>query len=381
MPQFRIQETDFTAPLKVDPAGLVIKSSPRPYTVRFLKDMPVGTCIESYIAKEKHPLVLIDKRVQQLHMKDSALLAKIPTLSVEATEEFKSMEGVFRLLELMEKSKVTRTSMLFVIGGGIIQDVGSFAAAMYKRGVPWTYVPTTLLGQGDSGVGGKACLNFINTKNLLGLFSAPRQLLIHTGFLKTLSQEEILSGLGEIFRLCLTGGPEFLDRFEELLPAGLKGDAAALNDLIESSLAAKRAVVEYDEFETDIRRAMNLGHSIGHAFEAITHHGIPHGIGVTVGILVESAISRSRGLLSETDYQRLLKLGKPLIPEKTRALLQTIVLDDILDVLRRDKKTEGTVLKLVVVERIGQIRFIDLALEESTIPVLQDALKKVLAAI
>src|SRR5438552_4188923 len=267
MAHFRIQETDFDAPLKVGSGGFMIKSSPRPYNVEFLSREPLAAAIDKKIAGCGHPLVLADKRVIDLHLKRAPSLSRTPILPLEAAEEVKTMDGVMRLIEFLQREKATRSSMLFVIGGGIIQDVGAFGAAMYKRGIPWTYVPTTLLAQGDSGVGGKTGLNYQQTKNLLALFSAPRELLIHTGFLATLSQEDLLSGLGETFRLCVTGGPEFIGYLEQRIDRAVKNDSIVLTELIEASLSVKRAVVEYDEFEIDIRRSMNLGHSVGHAFE------------------------------------------------------------------------------------------------------------------
>ena len=314
MPTFRIQDTSFEAPLTIGKDTLTIKSSPRPYQIDFLSHLPLAETIESAIASAKHPIILADRRVMETHLAKSAAIKKAPSLIAEATEDFKTMDGVLKLTALMQGSNATRSSMLFAIGGGIIQDVGAFASAMYKRGIPWTFIPTTLLAQGDSCLGGKAGINYHQTKNLLGLFSAPRRILIHTGFLATLAEEDVLSGLGEAFRLCVTGGNAFLDHFEKLLPAALASNSAALTEVIEASLSAKRAVVEYDEFELDLRRSMNLGHSIGHAFEAITNYGIPHGIGVTVGILVESEISHQRGLLSASERQRLLRLGAPPRP-------------------------------------------------------------------
>ena len=120
--------------------------------------------------------------------------------------------------DFMDAQRVSRSSLLVVIGGGIVQDVGAFAGCVYKRGVPWAYVPTTMLAQADSCIGAKSGLNFHGAKNLVGVFSAPRRIVIHTGFLATLPDEDLLSGLGEVFRLSIIGGPEFLDSFEDRLP-------------------------------------------------------------------------------------------------------------------------------------------------------------------
>jgi 3-dehydroquinate synthase len=146
-------------------------------------------------------------------------------------------------------------------------------------------------------------------------------------------------------------------------------------------LSVKRSVVEVDEFELDLRRSMNFGHSIGHALEALTRHAIPHGIAVAVGVLVEADISNERGMLSDKERTRLLQAGSPIIPDRVRSLLASVSLGEILEVLARDKKVEGTILKLVVPEYIGQIRFIDFPLEPKSVPVLEASLQRVLADI
>jgi 3-dehydroquinate synthase len=187
--------------------------------------------------------------------------------------------------------------------------------------------------------------------------------------------------MGEVFRLSIIGGPAFLENFEHRRDAAATGDLLVLDQLIRSALSVKRSVIEVDEYELDLRRSMNFGHSIGHALEAITNHSIPHGIAVAVGVLVEAEISYQRGMLSKEERAHLLRAGAPIIPTRVRSVLSDVALDDILDVLARDKKVEGTVLKLVVPERIGQIRFIDLPLEPATIPLLRDALGQILADI
>ncbi len=382
MPTFRIQETEFDATLEFEGGSVLpVQSSPRPYQVRFESGRPLDAAIDELLSGATHSVVLADRRATEAHLSDNAALAVVPTMAVDATEDFKSVDSALAVVEFMDAQRVSRSSLLVVIGGGIVQDVGAFAACVYKRGVPWAYVPTTMLAQADSCIGAKSGLNFHGAKNLVGVFSAPRQILVHTGFLATLTEEDLLSGLGEVFRLSIIGGPEFLDSFEQRRPRAAGGDPLVLDELIRSALSVKRSVIEVDEFELDLRRSMNFGHSVGHALEAITRHAIPHGIAVAIGVLVESDISHQQGMLSEKERARLLRAGGPIIPNRVRSILAAVSLDEILDVLARDKKVEGAVLKLVVPECIGQIRFIDFPLKPASVPALEGALRRVLADI
>jgi 3-dehydroquinate synthase len=382
VPTFRIQEREFSAPFDLEGAdALTVLSSPRPYEVCFASSRDLSEAIAELVAETPHSVILADRRPFEAHLKHDSALMSSPTMVVDASEEFKSVESALDVVDFMDTQRVSRSSLFVVIGGGIVQDVGAFAACVYKRGVPWAYVPTTMLAQADSCIGAKSGLNFHGAKNLVGVFSAPRRILVHTGFLATLGAEDLLSGLGEVFRLSVIGGPEFLERFEDRLPLAAAGDLQVLDHLIQAALSVKRAVIEVDEFELDLRRSMNFGHSIGHALEAISRHAIPHGIAVAVGVLVEADISHRQGMLSAEDRSRLLRAGGPLVPDRVRIILDNLALDDILDVLARDKKVEGAVLKLVVPEYVGQIRFIDLALEPASIPVLEDSLRHVLVEI
>ncbi len=380
--EFHIQNNKFFAEVTPDvAAGFQVASSPRPYRVDFPGRHPPAENLVREVCAQKAPLMLVDSRIQELYLGAVPDLAAVPTYSVVAREEAKEISTVLEIVDFLEQNGATKISMLFVVGGGIIQDLGAFSGAMYKRGLPWTFVPTTLLAQGDSCVGGKTALNHKKTKNLLALFSAPRRVIVDTGFLSTLPQGDLLSGIGEIFRLCITGGPAFLEEFSARLPAFLAGDAEATRKLIATSLSAKRAVVEFDEFELDIRRSMNYGHSFGHALEALTDYRIPHGVGVTIGILVENEIAHRRGMLARVERDRMLALGRQIIPVDCRQTFSSASLDGVLDLLRRDKKTEGTVLKLATLEKIGQMRFIDFVLDAGGEQELRAAVTAVLAEI
>ncbi|MGH9088567.1 MAG: 3-dehydroquinate synthase [Acidimicrobiales bacterium] len=377
---FTVQGIEFEADLTSDPtdAAMTVRSVPRPYEVEFPSRESPRDVVESLTAASAHPLVLADTRVLSTHLDGLPDFDPASVLPVESTERFKSVDGALSVLRFLDERRMGRGSLLVVVGGGIVQDVGAFSACVYKRGVPWAYVPTTLLAQADSCIGAKSGLNFNGAKNLVGVFSAPRRVTIHTGFLGTLSEDDIVSGLGEIYRLSIIGGPRSLAIFEAHVVNATSYSAPDLEVLVRLALTIKRSVIERDEYELDLRRSMNFGHTVGHALEAITDHAIPHGTAVAIGVLVESQMSLDQGVLPEADWQRLLHLGRPLIKAAVRARLAEVNFDLLLQVLFQDKKAEGAVLKLVIPERVGSIRFENLPLEPETVPRIRGAVHAVL---
>ena len=344
---------------------LRIRSVPRPYVVTFHSGLGAGRRLRDEIVKCPAPLLLVDKWIFESYLEQETGLKHVPCFQVLATEEKKSIQTVLEIIDFLESNGASKNSMLFAVGGGIIQDLAAFSAYMFKRGIPWTFVPTTLLAQGDSSVGGKTALNHSQTKNLLALFSAPRKIITDTGFLLTLSNEDWLSGGGEILRLCITGGEQSLNELERGVTAFVERDLDVTTQLIRISLKVKKAVVEFDEFELDTRRSMNYGHSFGHALEALTNYRIVHGIGVALGILVENEVSHMRGILPKGQRDRILALTNQIISDLVWNIFRHVNLDGIVDLLKRDKKAEGPVLKLSTLAHIGRIDFLDLRLDAS----------------
>ena len=346
-------------------AALEIKSAPRAYSVTFKSGPGAGERLSNEIHQHSAPLLLADEWIFENYLRSDTNLQDVPIFLVSANEEKKSIETVLEIIDFLEKSAASKTSMLFAVGGGIIQDLAAFSAYLFKRGIPWTFVPTTLLAQGDSSVGGKTALNHRQTKNLLGLFSAPRKIITDTGFLTTLKQEDWLSGTGEILRLCITGGEASLLKLEQGIRACVNRDLDVTTNLIGIALAVKKSVVEFDEFEIDIRRSMNYGHSFGHALEALTRYQISHGIGVALGIMVENELSYRRGLLPQEQRDRILLIANQIVSDHVWGVFCKASMDGILDLLKRDKKAEGPILKLATLAQIGQIDFLDLQLDNS----------------
>jgi 3-dehydroquinate synthase len=342
--------------------NIFVKSVPRNYSVEFISNSNGFTWLEDCIRSEKHPLILADQYVLDTFL-STLDFEGVPICALEATENNKDIGTVLSVCEFLNKHQANRTSMLFVIGGGIMQDIGAFAAAMFKRGIPWTYVPTTLLSQGDSCLGGKTAVNHNITKNLLGLFSAPRKVIIDCSFCKTLTIKERLSGGGEILRLLITGGTSSFQLFEKYIDQFIEGSIDAIEKLLTVSLQVKKQIIEKDEFELDIRRAMNYGHSIGHAIEAVSSYRIPHGVGVAIGILVENRIAVNRGLLSCDEERKIYSVGRKIVPADSWRIFMGLEILRMLPYLASDKKVEGTVLKMATLKSIGEMVFIDLSLD------------------
>ena len=366
MTTFRIDGVELAASLDPREGNKIrVLSVPRPYSVEWASG-PLEAGIDALINDVSHPLVLIDQHVGETVLKGCRFANSVPTMSLPAKEDTKNVYSALDVCAFLQRHGATRGSMLFVIGGGVLQDVGAFAAAAYKRGIPWTYIPTTLLGQADSCIGGKTGLNHDGIKNLIALFSAPSRVLIHTAFLATLSDADTRSGLGEVFRLHVTGGELFLAGYDKLAPRALAGDLAAIELLIAESLSVKRAVIERDEFELDLRKAMNYGHSMGHAFEAISQHALPHGLAVVIGMLVENEIALEMAGFPEEQAARLSRSARLLVSSTLMEAITKLDISAMGDVLLKDKKSVGKVLKLACQSQIGTMRFVDYPLDVET---------------
>ena len=374
---YQIQETQFVTSIEPEiTKEFSVKSSPRPYVVKII-DEDNFSWLSTEINTQKKPLVLIDRYVKNQVLKEVDF-SNVPCYEVDATETNKGIDTVLKVCEFLQANNANRGSMLYVIGGGIIQDLGAFAGAMYKRGIPWTLVPTTLLSQADSCLGGKTAVNHGKTKNVLGLFSAPRQVLIDPNFIDTLPYNDQLSGGGEIFRLLITGGVKAFEFYQQHVDGFISGSKQAKRQLMIGSLSVKKSIVEHDEFEIDIRRSMNYGHSIGHAIEALSNYAIPHGQGVAIGILVENRIAKNRSMLSAQEDKEMYIAGKKVISDSVWDEFCKLNPSKLLPFLTNDKKAEGNNLKLATLLSIGDMKFIDLPLNETGIAEVSQAIKEVI---
>lgn len=356
---FKVDGKNFGAEGDLDKLiSFEVRSVPRAYKVIWNENDKIEELIKTHLFNDKNNLLLIDENVFNLYC-GNLDIPKDKVYKAKATEEFKTLKGVVKVIDFLGKNNFTKGDNLIVAGGGIIQDVGAFACALYKRGIPWIYIPTTLLSMCDSCIGGKAGVNHNNAKNQLALFSAPSQVIINPGFLKTLKEKEIISGLGEIIKLHITGGKEFLKNYLKYIDNALKLDYKAFKPLILGSLSVKKAVIEEDEFELNYRRVLNYGHTIGHAVEALSNYGIPHGQAVIIGMIVSNELSHRYGRLDKNKNSELKKILYKLIG---RGIMDGILLDEILALLKKDKKVKGNTLNFAVLNSIGNMGFLPLPL-------------------
>ena len=364
---FLIDGSDFNVDLN-NSDTINISSSPRDYKVTFTDN--VASKIDLNNGKYSDYIFIADKNIMKIHPNLLDNFNNYPTYIVEAIEDNKNIHEALRICDFLLENNANRGTCIYALGGGIIQDLVAYAAATYKRGIPWIYIPTTLLGQSDSCVGGKTGLNYNGTKNLIALFSAPREIIIDINFNYTLNGDDIFSGYGEILRLAITGGEQVFLQYKKLIhhlisnDSLLKPDKEILNQLIKLSLSVKKSVVEYDEFELNHRKSMNYGHSIGHAIEAMVDFKIPHGQAVALGIMVENELAKSILDLSSDIISDVKDIVMKIVPKESLDYFFSLKNSSFIKFLKRDKKVIGSNLKLAIISRIGDMRFIDFSLDK-----------------
>lgn len=330
---------------------LPIRSGQGNYCVEFLDSL---NALAEGLRRIPNAVTIIDRKVASTYAKKLApALQDGPVLEVDATEEQKTPSGVLAAWEFFQKSNATKSTQLIVIGGGIIQDIAQFAAHNYYRGIRWHFAPTTLLAQADSCIGGKCGINLGPYKNQLGVFHSPSQIWICLDFLKTLSDVDLCSGYGEILKLHLTrSSPDwFLDLAATVNQGGWRN--AQMGRFIRQSLEIKRGVIEEDEYEQDLRRILNYGHTFGHALESITRHEIPHGIAVAWGIDLANFIASQTKMIPQKHFEKVHNFIHKHFQWKLR---QPVVAEDLIHAVRRDKKVENEKVNLILAENIGSLR-------------------------
>lgn len=270
---------------------------------------------------------------------------------VEGSERAKSFERIGDTLEEIVRGGFRRGGRVIAIGGGVTQDVAAFIATTIYRGVEWVFVPTTLLAQGDSCLGGKSSINFRGYKNLLGSFLPPRKILIDVDFIPTLPESQIVSGLGEILHF-LVFEDEASFAFLETHIDSIRNDRERLQELCGISLGIKKAVVERDELDTGERLLFNYGHTFGHALESVTEYGVPHGVAVSIGMDIANYVGVALGHTTSPFRDRIRAVTSKLWQGYS---VRDIDLDPYFEALRRDKKNVGRLVTCVLARDFGDL--------------------------
>ena len=308
------------------------------------------------------PHFLVDANVARLYASQlDPILKHRNTIVIEATEANKSLDRTIPVFEQLVADSVRRDHTLVAIGGGIIQDVTCFIASTLLRGVPWRFIPTTLLAQADSCIGSKSSINLGSAKNIVGTFNPPRDISVHAPFLETLAKAEIQSGIGEMIKVHAIDGIDSFDRLASDVDR-LFDDPSVLFRYIRTALLIKKRFIEEDEFDGGIRNIFNYGHSFGHAIEAATQYTIPHGIAVSIGMDMANHVAAARGLMPEYHRVRMHTILRKNYDGFART---PIPIDEMLAALRKDKKNMNTMLGLILpVGDRAEIRPVQMELDE-----------------
>ena len=342
-------------------SNFLIKSFPVDYEVIFNSSL----YNIKKILRKKRTFLILDKNIYNYYNYIFKKFNKKKIFLVKSVEINKTDKFSKKLIDFFLKNQVNKIDHIITIGGGIVQDITGYACSIYKRGIPWIYYPTTCLGMTDSCIGGKVGINYGNAKNLLALFSAPKKVIININFLKSLPQEDLVSGLGESLRLHITGGSFSFSEFNKNIQKAFNRNYSVLLKIIKNSLAVKKLVVEEDEYELNIRRSMNFGHSFGHAFEILCKHQIPHGISVVIGMCVETILGYMDKNISKKTCDMIINSCISLLyNKKYYKILKTTDLKNINKILRKDKKVLGYKIFLALPKKIGVIKFIPKLLNE-----------------
>lgn len=301
--------------------SLEIKSRSGNYTVDFKSIKEVAEFC-------KGKTVVIDIKVGTLYEK---WFKDCDLIKFACIEDNKTLDGSAYILDEFVKRKIKSNGEIVVVGGGILQDAAGFACSVYCRGIKYILIPTTLLAQADSCIGGKTSINFSSVKNILGTFYPPESIIICTEFLNTLTMRDYLSGLGEIIKFNL-----LKSKLDWFLSKDIKAD---VEELIYDSLNYKSRIIEIDEFDKKERKFLNFGHTFGHALESTSNYAIPHGTAVLLGIAIANRVAVKLGHLKEDfafdaiyEYVKHMQLDQAWFN-----------FADLLEVIKLDKKNTGSI--------------------------------------
>ncbi|MDM1269014.1 MULTISPECIES: 3-dehydroquinate synthase [Acinetobacter] len=335
---------------------LYVELGDRRYPIFIGSDLNPQTLLEPYI-QGKQVMIVSNSTVAPLYLKHyqtaiEALGKQVATCILPDGEKYKDIQHLNLIFDALLEAGFNRDCTVLALGGGVIGDMAGFASACFQRGVYFIQVPTTLLSQVDSSVGGKTGINHPLGKNMIGAFQQPQVVLADMSQLKTLPDRELSAGLAEVIKYALLGDIEFLDWLEQHMDALVARDPVLLAEAVYRSCAHKARIVANDEKEQGERALLNLGHTFGHAIESYLGYGEwLHGEAVATGMVMAADLSHRMGWISADDVERTKRIiSRAQLP----IVCPKIPLDDFLGFMAHDKKVLNGQLRLVLMQRLGQ---------------------------
>lgn len=332
----------------------------------------VGTFLKDRGFTSGKAVVITDSRIRKLQcdpLEQSLKNAGFNVLVIEIPEgeEQKSLETAGRLYEKLTDFYAERNTPLLALGGGVIGDLTGFVAATYMRGVPLVQIPTTLLSQGDSSIGGKTAVNHGQVKNKIGAFYHPRLTISDISTLNTLNTRELSNGLSEIIKHGLILDADFFRYLEENMDKIRSRDERVLEHIVACSVEIKAGVVEKDELDLGLRNILNCGHTVGHAVESVSGLKTWHGEAVSIGLMAEARISNKLEMMKDDELQRLEDILKNAgLPTEMPELEP----GKLMEAMRHDKKVVGGKIRFALPKRIGEAIITD----DVSTPIIEKAL-------
>lgn len=335
---------------------LHVELGDRRYPIFIGSDLNPQSLLEPYI-KGKQVMIVTNTTVAPLYLEHyvtaiEALGKKVATCILPDGEKYKNIEHLNLIFDALLEAGFNRDATVLALGGGVIGDMAGFASACFQRGIYFIQVPTTLLSQVDSSVGGKTGINHPLGKNMIGAFQQPQVVLADMAQLSTLPDRELSAGLAEVIKYALLGDLDFLLWLEENMDGLVGRDSALLAEAVYRSCAHKARIVANDEKEQGERALLNLGHTFGHAIESYLGYGVwLHGEAVATGMVMAADLSQRMGWISAEDLERTKKIiQRAHLPVKCPA----IPLDEFLAYMAHDKKVLNGQLRLVLMKSLGQ---------------------------